>query len=324
MLEQRTETGQGTDNTSTGTGTGKGTEAMEMTTPSILRNRLTDLLGIEVPVIQGGMVWCAGARLAAAVSEAGGLGLIGSGSMEPELLRAQIRKARTLTARPFGVNVPLIHRHAAANLEVALAEGVRILFTSAGTPKKVVPRCKEAGATVFHVVSHPELARKCEQAGVDGVVAEGFEAGGHDGREELTTLALVPLVVDAVSVPVVAAGGIADGRGMAAALALGASGVQVGTVFLATPESSAHPAFKQAIVDAPPEATRLVLKKAIPVRLLANPLRARIEEAEARGAGLEELLNLIGEGRPRRGMRDGDLDEGELEVGMGLGPMPLT
>jgi enoyl-[acyl-carrier protein] reductase II len=178
---------------------------------------------------------------------------------------------------------------------------------------------QEAGATVFHVVSHPDLARKCELAGVDGVVAEGFEAGGHDGREELTTLALVPLVADAVSVPVIAAGGIADGRAMAAALALGAAGVQVGTRFVATDESSAHPAFKQAIVGALPEATRLVLKKGIPVRLLQNSLRERIIEAEARGADLDELLRILGEGRPRRGMFEGDLDEGELEVGMGLG-----
>jgi len=284
-----------------------------------LETSFTRLLDLRLPVVQGGMVWCAGARLAAAVSEAGGLGLIGAGSMDADLLRRHIHKARTLTQRPFGVNVPLLFRHAEALLEVALEEGVRVFFTSAGSPRKVVPRLKAAGAVVFHVVSHPDLARKCHDAGVDGVVAEGFEAGGHDGREELTTLALLPLVVDAVPLPVLAAGGIVDGRGLAAALALGAAGVQMGTRFVACRESSAHPAFQQAVIDSPCDATRLVLKRGIPVRLLRNALRERIEAAEARSAPLEELLSILGQGRARLGMFEGDLEEGELEIGMGLG-----
>ncbi len=284
-----------------------------------VRTRLTEMLGVRLPIVQGGMIWCSGAKLAAAVSNAGGLGLIGSGSMQPELLRRHLRSARRRTGRPFGVNVPLLFQHAAAAIEVALEEGVRIFFTSAGSPRKVVPRLKEAGAVVFHVVSHPKLAVKCQAAGVDGVVAEGFEAGGHDGREELTTLALVPLVAQAVDLPVVAAGGISGGREMAAALALGAAGVQLGTRFIASHESSAHPSFKQRIVEAGCDATRLVLKRGIPVRLMRNEFRDRLTEAEQRGASLDDLLALLGTGRPRAGMFEGDLSEGELEAGMGLG-----
>lgn len=284
-----------------------------------IRTRLTELLGVRLPIVQGGMIWCSGGRLAAAVSAAGGLGLIGSGSMDPELLRRHIGRARSLTDRPFGVNVPLLFRHAAASIEAALDEGVRIFFTSAGSPRSVVPRLKDAGATVFHVVSHPRLAEKCAAAGVDGVVAEGFEAGGHDGREELTTLALVPLVAQAVDLPVVAAGGISGGRELLAALALGADGVQLGTRFIASEESSAHPDFKRCVVESACDATRLVLKRGVPVRLVRNELRDRLTAAEERGAPLEELLALLGQGRPRLGMFDGDLAEGELEAGMGLG-----
>jgi len=282
-------------------------------------DRVRRLLGIRYPIVQGGMIWNAGARLAAAVSEAGGLGLIGSGSMDPETLRVHVRKARTLTSAPFGVNVPLTHQHAAANLEVALEEGVRIFFTSAGSPAQHLPRLKQAGAVVFHVVSTPDLARKCEALGADGVVAEGFEAGGHDGRDELTTFVLVPQVAAAVRVPVLAAGGIATGAQMAAALVLGADGVQVGTRFAATVEGSGHEAFKRAIVEAGATATHLVLKKLIPVRLIDNAFRRRVLEAEARGASADELRELLGRGRARRGMFEGDLAEGELEAGQSVG-----
>ncbi|NMC69574.1 MAG: nitronate monooxygenase [Myxococcales bacterium] len=282
-------------------------------------DRIRQRLGIRHPIVQGGMIWNAGARLAAAVSEAGGLGLIGSGSMDPDTLRLHVRKARTLTAAPFGVNVPLTHRHAAANLDVALQEGVRIFFTSAGSPAPYLPRLRQAGAVVFHVVSTPDLARKCEALGVDGIVAEGFEAGGHDGRDELTTLVLVPQVVAAVRVPVLAAGGIATGAQMAAALVLGADGVQVGTRFAATTEGSGHEAFKRAIVEAGATATHLVLKKLIPVRLIDNAFRRRVLEAEARGASADELRELLGRGRARRGMFEGDLEEGELEAGQSAG-----
>jgi enoyl-[acyl-carrier protein] reductase II len=264
------------------------------------------------------MVWVAGAKLAAAVSEAGGLGLIGAGSMDADLLAAQIQKARRLTAKPVGVNLPLLYKHAEANLQVILDQRVEVVFTSAGSPKKTTGRLKEAGAVVFHVVSTPALALKCLSAGVDGVVAEGFEAGGHNGRAELTTMALVPQVVSALAghdVAVVAAGGIATGAQMAAALALGADGVQVGTRFAATLESSAHPAFKRALSKAGPGATRLVLKKGIPVRLLENAFRQRVEAAEAQGASRQDLIEMLGSGRERRGMFEGEVDEGELEAG---------
>jgi len=285
----------------------------------MIGQRVTGLLGIRHPIVQGGMIWNAGARLAAAVSQAGGLGLLGSGSMDPETLRVHIRKARELTTSPFGVNVPLLHRHAPDNIQVALDEGVRIFFTSAGSPAQWVPRLKQAGATVFHVVSTPELARKCEALGVDGVVAEGFEAGGHDGRDELTTFVLVPQVAAAVRVPVLAAGGIATGAQLAAALALGADGVQVGTRFAATLEGSGHPEFKRAIVEAGSTSTFLVLKQLVPVRLIDNAFRRRVQEAEARGASGDELRGMLGNGRARRGMFEGDLDEGELEAGQSAG-----
>lgn len=261
------------------------------------------------------MVYNSGARLAAAVSAAGGLGLIGAGSMRSDLLRAQIRKARALTDRPFGVNLPLLYPHIEECLRVALDEGIRIVFSSAGSPKRIAPLLKREGCLSVHVVAHPDLARKCEDAGCDAVVCEGFEAGGHNGREEITTLVLVPQCAAAVDIPVLAAGGIATGAQLAAALALGADGVQIGSRFAITRESSGHDAFKQAVVDAGPGDTHLVLKSLVPVRLLRNRFRDRVVELEARCAGREELAALLGKGRARRGMLEGDLEEGELEIG---------
>jgi enoyl-[acyl-carrier protein] reductase II len=261
------------------------------------------------------MVYVSGGRLAAAAAEAGCLGLVGAGSMSPELLGQQIQKAQSLTKEPVGVNVPLLYPRVQEQLDVALAAGVRIFFTSAGSPKTWTPYLKDRGATVVHVTSNPELAQKCEAAGVDAVVAEGFEAGGHNGREELTTLVLIPQVVDAVRIPVIAAGGIGDGRGIAAVLALGAEGAQLGSRFAATAESSAHQHFKEAIVAAPPGGTMLAMKALVPVRLLRNRFYDEVAAAEARGAGKDELSALLGKGRARRGMLEGDLDSGELEIG---------
>lgn len=279
----------------------------------------TQMLGIRVPVVAGGMAWCSGARLAAAVSEAGGLGLIGGGSMDEELLRHHIRKARGLTSRPVGVNIPMTFRQSPGLVEVCLQEKVPVIFTSAGNPRRTTRTFKDAGARVFHVVSTPLQGVKAEQAGVDGVVVEGFEAGGHLAHEELTTMVLVPQVVDRVACPVLAAGGIATGRQMAAALALGAAGVQVGTRFALTEESAAHPAYKQLCLQAGFDGTRAVFKKNVPMRMLHNAFRDRISEAEERGASAEEMLALLGEGRPRRGMFEGDLDEGVLEIGQVAG-----
>jgi len=278
-------------------------------------NRVCRLLGTALPIIQGGMVYNSGAKLAAAVSRAGGLGLVGAGSMRPDLFRDQIRKARTLTDGPFGVNIPLLFPHSAECVDIALAEGIRIFFTSAGSPRKVIGPLKDAGCVAVHVVASPALAVKCEQAGCDAVVCEGFEAGGHNGREEITTMVLVPECVAAVGIPVIAAGGIATGAQMAAALALGAEGVQIGSRFAATVESSGHDAFKQAVVAAGAGDTHLVLKTHVPVRMLRNPFRDRISEMEGRGASREELVAELGSGRARRGMLEGDLDEGELEIG---------
>jgi enoyl-[acyl-carrier protein] reductase II len=278
-------------------------------------NRICDLLGIDYPIIQGGMIYNSGAKLAAAVSEAGGLGLIGAGSMRPDLFGDQIRKARTLTDRDFGVNIPLLYPHSSECVEVALAEGVKIFFTSAGSPKKVIGPLKDAGCTAVHVVASPALAVKCLAAGCDAIVCEGFEAGGHNGRQEITTMVLVPECVAAVDIPVIAAGGIATGQQMAAALALGADGVQIGSRFAVSVESSGHGLFKQAVVDAGPDDTHLVLKAHVPVRLLKNAFRDRITALEAAGAGRDDLAAELGAGRARRGMLEGDLDEGELEIG---------
>ncbi|MGD9548080.1 MAG: NAD(P)H-dependent flavin oxidoreductase [Candidatus Krumholzibacteriia bacterium] len=284
-------------------------------TPDWSDNPLCRLLGCAIPVVQGGMIYNSGAKLAAAVSNAGGLGLIGAGSMRPDLFRDQIRKARSLTSRPFGVNLPLLYPHVEECLEIALAEGVRIVFTSAGSPRKVIGPLKEHGCVSVHVVANPALARKCEDAGCDAVVCEGFEAGGHNGREEITTMVLVPECVGAVSVPVIAAGGIATGAQFAAAMALGAAGVQIGSRFAVSRESSGHEAFKQAVVAAGPGDTHLVLKSHVPVRLLRNAFRDEITAMEARCAPVEDLVAHLGRGRARRGMLEGDVEQGELEIG---------
>jgi enoyl-[acyl-carrier protein] reductase II len=277
--------------------------------------RITDLFGVRYPIIQAGMIWCSGWELASAVSNAGGLGLIGSGSMYPDVLRDHIRKCKASTRYPFGVNLPLIYPQVGDHIDIIIEEGVKIVFTSAGNPAKYTSFFKEKGLTVVHVVANTKFARKCEEAGVDAVVAEGFEAGGHNGIEETTTLALIPMVREAISLPLVAAGGIASGRSMLAAFALGADGVQIGSRFAASEESSGHANFKKAIVEAGDGATRLTLKKVIPVRLIKNKFYHRVTELETRGASREELMELLGRGRAKKGMFDGDLDEGELEIG---------
>ena len=276
---------------------------------------VTSLLGIKYPIIQGGMVWASGAKLAAACANEGILGLIGAGSMAPELLREHIRKAQALTTKPFGVNFPLLYPKIEEQLTIALEEGVRIFFTSAGSPKKWTPFLKKNGAIVVHVCASPDLAKKCEDAGVDAVVAEGFEAGGHNGREELTTLVLIPEVKRVVSIPVIAAGGVSTGEAMAAVFALGADGVQIGSRFAVSQESSLHDAFKEAVVNAGAGDTELVLKKHIPVRLLKNSFYEKVKEMESRGASKEELVALLGKGRAKKGMHEGDVEEGELEIG---------
>lgn len=261
------------------------------------------------------MVWCSGWRLASAVSNAGGLGLIGSGSMHPETLEEHIQKCKAATAKPFGVNVPLLYPQIDKLMEIIIKENVKIVFTSAGNPSTWTGHLKEKGITVVHVVSSVKFARKAEQAGVDAVVAEGFEAGGHNGREETTTFVLIPLVREAVSIPLIAAGGIATGRGMLAAEVLGADGVQVGSRFAASAESSAHKKFKEVIVKAGEGDTVLTMKQLTPVRLVRNKFFDQVIEAEQRGASLDEMKQLLGRGRAKKGMFEGDLDEGELEIG---------
>ena len=278
-------------------------------------NRVANLFGIRYPVVSGGMVWCSGWRLAAAVSEAGGLGLIGSGSMTPELLREHIRKCRNATDKPFGVNVPLMYRYAEPILHVIADEGVPVVFTSAGNPKTWTGFLHDAGCKVAHVVSSSRFALKSRDAGVDAVVAEGFEAGGHNGREESTTMVLVPQVRSAIDIPLIAAGGIASGEGMAAAFALGAEGVQMGTRFALTQESSASDAFKRLCIGLDEGGTMLALKKLSPTRLVRNDFYDRVAEAESRGATAEELSELLGRGRSRLGIFEGGLSEGELEIG---------
>ncbi len=278
-------------------------------------NRVANLFGIRYPVVSGGMVWCSGWRLAAAVSEAGGLGLIGSGSMTPELLREHIRKCRNATDKPFGVNVPLMYRYAEQIMHVIADEGVPVVFTSAGNPKTWTGFLHDAGCKVAHVVSSSRFALKSRDVGVDAVVAEGFEAGGHNGREESTTMVLVPQVRSAIDIPLIAAGGIASGEGMAAAFALGAEGVQMGTRFALTQESSASDAFKRLCIGLDEGGTMLALKKLSPTRLIRNDFYDRVAEAESRGATAEELGELLGRGRSRLGIFEGDLSEGELEIG---------
>lgn len=280
-----------------------------------MRNRITSLFNIDYPIVQGGMIWCSGWELASAVSNAGGLGLIGSGSMYPEVLRAHIQKCKAATSRPFGVNVPLLYPDIDKHLEIIVEEGVKIVFTSAGNPAKYTSWLKERGITVVHVISNTKFAKKCEDAGVDAIVAEGFEAGGHNGREETTTMCLIPMIADCVEVPVIAAGGIGCGRTMAAAMCLGASGVQVGSRFASSLESSAHIAFKEQIISAKEGSTELTLKEITPVRLLKNPFFDAVEAAYAAGASVEELKILLGRGRAKKGMFEGDLESGELEIG---------
>ena len=280
-----------------------------------MKTAVNALFDIEFPIIQAGMIWCSGWELASAVSNAGGLGLLGSGSMYPDVLREQIRKTKASTGKPFGVNLPLLYPQIADHIQIIIEEGVQIVFSSAGNPKTYTPVFKEHGIKVVHVVSSAKFAAKAQDAGCDAVVAEGFEAGGHNGREETTTLCLIPAVVDAVLIPVIAAGGIHDGRSMAAALALGASGVQVGSRFVASEEASAHEAFKKTVIQTGEGETQLTLKELTPVRLIKNPFYNRVMDAYRKGATTEELSDLLGRGRAKRGMFEGDLTEGELEIG---------
>lgn len=278
-------------------------------------NRITTLFGIKYPIIQGGMVWCSGWRLASAVSNAGGLGLLGAGSMHPETLREHIRKCRAATHHSFGVNIPLMYPQIEEIMQIVVEEGVRIVFTSAGNPAKWTTWLKERGITVAHVVSSSRFAMKAEEAGVDAVVAEGFEAGGHNGREETTTLCLIPAVRAATTLPLIAAGGIATGEAMLAVHALGAEGVQIGTRFALTLESSASEVFKEYCLHLQEGDTRLLLKKLSPVRLVRNNFRDAVEAAEAMGATEDELRALLSKGRAKKGIFEGDLEEGELEIG---------
>jgi enoyl-[acyl-carrier protein] reductase II len=277
------------------------------------------MLGIRYPIIQGGMVWTAGSKLAVAVSGAGGLGLLGAGSMKPDVLREEIRSARAATSSPVGVNVPLARGDAEQLLQISVEEGIRILFTSSGTPLKYTQKLKAAGCTVVHVIAAVKHAKKAEEAGCDAVVAEGYEAGGHNGVDEITTLTLIPQVADAVKIPVIAAGGIADGRGLAAALALGAEGVQVGTRFAATVESSAHDTYKRLVVEAGDGGTLLTLRKLIPARMLKTPFALRAQGAEQLGASKDDLVALLGTKREMLGIRDGNVEEGIFDAGQSAG-----
>ncbi len=278
-------------------------------------NTINQLFNIKYPIIQGGMIWCSGWKLASAVSNAGGLGLIGSGSMYPEILREQIKKCKQSTNNPFGVNVPLLYPNIEEHIKIIIEEGVKIVFTSAGNPKTWTNHLKQHGITVVHVVSNVKFALKCQEAGVDAIVAEGFEAGGHNGKEETTTLVLIPLVKKAITIPLIAAGGIGSGNAMAAAFALGAKGVQIGSRFVTTEESSAHINFKNSILEAKEGDTQLSLKQLTPVRLLKNSFYEKVVELEKKCASVEELSNLLGRGRAKKGMFEGDLIEGELEIG---------
>lgn len=278
-------------------------------------NRICKLFGTELPIVAGGMVWCSGWQLASAVSNAGGLGLLGAGSMHPDTLRYHISKVKAATSRPWGVNIPLMYPDMENLLDIIVEEGVRIVFTSAGSPKKYTQWFHDHGIIVAHVVSSSKFAKKCEEAGVDAIVAEGFEAGGHNGREESTTMTLIPQVRKATTLPLIAAGGIASGQAMVASMALGAEGVQIGTMFALTKESSASEAFKQACISAQEGDTMLCLKKIAPSRLLHNTLFSRIAEAEASGASAEELRAILGDKAAKRGIFEGDIENGELEIG---------
>jgi enoyl-[acyl-carrier protein] reductase II len=278
-------------------------------------NRIKNLFNIEYPIVQAGMVWCSGWRLASSVSNAGGLGVIGAGSMHPDILLENIEKCKMATTKPFGVNVPLLYPEMDKIMDILIKQQVPIVFTSAGNPKTWTKTLKENGITVVHVVSSTTFAKKAEDAGVDAVVAEGFEAGGHNGREETTTLVLIPLVRKSVSIPLIAAGGIACGRSMLATEILGAEGVQIGSRFAASQESSAHDHFKQKIVEVGEGDTILTLKQLTPVRLIKNKFYQQVQEAELRGATKDDLNDLLGKRRAKKGIFEGDLDEGELEIG---------
>lgn len=278
-------------------------------------NRITSLFNIKYPIIQGGMIWCSGWELASAVSNAGGLGLIGSGSMYPEILDEHIMKCKAATDKPFGVNLPLIYPQTEEHIETILRHGVKIVFTSAGNPVKYTAYLKKHGVTVVHVIANKKFALKAAAAGVDAIVAEGFEAGGHNGLEETTTMVLVPMIREIIDIPLIAAGGIGSGKAMFAAMALGADGVQIGSRFAASEESSAHPNFKNAILEANDGDTKLTLKHLIPVRLIKNEFYKKVEEAEQKGASKEELMELLGKGRAKLGMFEGNRSEGELEIG---------
>ena len=278
-------------------------------------NKITSLFNIKYPIIQGGMIWCSGWELASVVSNNGGLGLIGSGSMYPDILEEHIQKCKNATNKPFGVNIPLLYPQTDKLIEIILQEKVNIVFTSAGNPKKYTLYLKENGVTVVHVIANNKFALKAVEAGVDAMVAEGFEAGGHNGFEETTTMVLIPTIKETIDIPIIAAGGIGSGQAMYAAMALGADGVQIGSRFAASVEASGHENFKDAIVKTPEGGTSLTLKKTIPVRLIKNEFFNRIKKAEDEGANKEKLLEILGKGRAKRGMFKGELDEGELEIG---------
>ncbi len=278
-------------------------------------NRIKQLFGIKYPIVQGGMVWCSGWELASAVSNSGGLGLIGSGSMYPDTLRIHIKKCKLATNQPFGVNIPLLYPQIEEHINIILQEGVKIVFTSAGNPKKYTKIFKENNITVVHVISSLKFALKCVDANVDAIVAEGFEAGGHNGKNETTTMCLIPSVADSVSLPLIAAGGISSGKSMLASMILGAEGVQIGSRFAASLESSAHSNFKEKIIDSIEGDTKLTLKELTAVRMMKNDFFDKIEQAYSRNSSIEELKNLLGKGRAKKGMFEGDLVNGELEIG---------
>lgn len=278
-------------------------------------NRITQLFGIQYPIIQAGMIWCSGWRLASAVSNAGGLGIIGAGSMYPDVLREHIQKCKAATKNPFAVNLPLLYPDIEKHIQIIIEEGVRIVFTSAGNPMTWTKHLKDHGITVVHVIANVKFALKCKEAGVDAIVAEGFEAGGHNGKEETTTLCLIPMIKEAVDLPLIAAGGIATGRAMLACMVLGAEAVQIGSRFAASVESSAHHNFKNKIVEISEGQTQLSMKKLVPVRLIKNEFYHQVAAAEERGAPRHELAEILGRARAKKGMFEGDMVEGELEIG---------
>lgn len=286
-----------------------------MNSSDFQQNPLCKLFNIDFPIIQGGMVWCAGWELAAAVSEAGGLGLIGAGSMDAATLKLHIQRCQNATSKPFGVNIPLLYHHASELIQIVIETGVKIVFSSAGNPKTWTKHLQSHGIIVVHVVSNLRFAVKAAEAGVDAIVAEGFEAGGHNGREELTTLTLLPLLRNSISIPLIAAGGIATGNAMLACMILGADGVQLGSRFVASEESSAHISFKMKVLEATEDATMLAMKALTPVRLLRNSFYEEVRKMEESGASSEDLKELLGRGRSKRGMFEGDLEQGELEIG---------